>query len=480
MESQDHHSKKNVVLSTLSLFFQSGYSALLGLAANLIITIMLSPKIFGIYITTLSIISVLNYFSDIGLAASLIQKKDLTDDDLTTTFTVQQLLAVIIVIVGFAGSNFIRNFYKLPSDGVYLYWALLVGFFFSSFKTIPSIFLERKIQFQKIVIVQVVENTVFYLAVMIFALMGWGLTSFTIAVILRSVIGLVLIFYLSWWMPKIGININALKKLLNFGVPFQLSSFLALFKDDLITLYLGKVLGFTALGYIGWAKKWAEAAIRIVMDNISRVLFPLFSRIQNEKQKVAGLVEKILFYQTLLLTPVMIGACAIMSIFVAVIPKYSKWAPALPLFYILSFAAFLSSYSTPFTNLFNALGKVKISFAFMIFWTVTTWILTPIFSKLFGYYGFPIVQLLLSLAFVAVVWKAKQLIPFSFFKPTYQGVISGIVMGIVLFAIKSQLPNQLSSLVIVSGVGALVYLALIRYLFKIDIINEIKRLFVYD
>lgn len=480
MESQDHHSKKNVVLSTLSLFFQSGYSALLGLAANLIITIMLSPKIFGIYITTLSIISVLNYFSDIGLAASLIQKKDLTDDDLTTTFTVQQLLAVTIVIVGYFGSNFIKNFYKLPLDGVYLYWALLAGFFFSSFKTIPSILLERKIQFQKIVIVQIVENTTFYLGVIIFALMGWGLISFAVAVILRSIIGLVLIFYLSWWTPKIGFNYQALKKLLNFGVPFQLSSFLALFKDDLITLYLGKVLGFTALGYIGWAKKWAEAAIRIIMDNISRVLFPLFSRIQTEKQKVAGLVEKILFYQTLLLTPVMIGACVLMSVFVAVVPKYSKWAPALPLFYILSFAAFLSSYSTPFTNLFNALGKVKISFAFMIFWTVMTWILTPIFSKLFGYYGFPYVQLLLALAFIAVVAKAKQLIPFSFIKPTYQGIISGIVMGIVIFVAKSYMPNKPLTLVSLVGIGGLTYLAIVRYFFKIDIINEIKKLFIYD
>ena len=33
-----------------------------------------------------------------------------------------------------------------------------------------------------------------------------------------------------------------------------MSSFLALVKDDLLTLYLGKVLGFQALGYIGWAK----------------------------------------------------------------------------------------------------------------------------------------------------------------------------------------------------------------------------------
>jgi len=271
-----------------------------------------------------------------------------------------------------------------------------------------------------------------------------------------------------------------LKQLLSFGLPFQANSFLALFKDDLITLYLGKILGFEALGYIGWAKKWAEAPIRIIMDNISRVLFPVLSRIQNDKEKVTRLIEKILHYQTLLLAPVMIGMAMTMNIFVAIIPKYEKWLPALPLFYLFGFAAFLSSYSTPFTNLFNALGKVKISFYFMIFWTVTTWILTPILSKMFGYYGFPIVQFILSFAFIAVVAKAKQIIPFSFIKPIYQGIISAVIMGSVIFFLKSSFPVNLFTLISIVFAGGLVYLVSIMIIFKIDIINEFKKLFIYE
>jgi O-antigen/teichoic acid export membrane protein len=170
-EPQLSQIKRNTLISTFSLFFQSGYSAFLGLAANLVVTILLSPKIFGMYITTLSIISVLNYFSDIGLAASLIQKKEITDKDITTTFTIQQIMVVAAVLLGYLATNFVTSFYKLPVNAVYLYWALLAGFFISSLKTIPSIFLERKIQFQKIVLVHIVENTVFYLSFIIFALM---------------------------------------------------------------------------------------------------------------------------------------------------------------------------------------------------------------------------------------------------------------------------------------------------------------------
>src|SRR3989339_646057 len=211
--------KRKTIISALSLFFQSGYAAFLGLAANLVLTILLSPGVFGIYIATLSIISILNYFSDIGLAASLIQKKEITRDDEKTAFTIQQFLVISLVIVGFLATSTIRNFYKLPVEGTFLYWSLLLGFFLSSLKTIPSVFLERKIHFQKIVLVQIIENTFFYLTVIILALMGYGLNSFTYAVILRSLVGLTSIYIISPWKPAIGINAVSFRRLVSFGAP---------------------------------------------------------------------------------------------------------------------------------------------------------------------------------------------------------------------------------------------------------------------
>ncbi len=471
--------KKNTVLSAMSLFFQSGYTATLGFGANLLLTILLSPKIFGIYFIVLAIIAILNYFSDIGLAASLIQKKEITDDDIKTTFTIQQTLILTIVLIGFLASSFIQSFYDLPKEGVYLFWALLFGFFISSLKTIPSIFLERKIQFQKIVLVQIAENTVFYITVMTLALLKYDLMSFTFAVILRSITGLILIYSLSFWVPKIGISIKSVKTLLSYGVPFQASSFLALFKDELLILYLGKILGFESLGYIGWAKKWAETPIRIIMDNISKVLFPVFSRIQHDTQKISRLIQKILFYQTTILAPSILGIALIMNNFIEIIPKYSKWAPALPLLYIFCISAFLSSYSTPFINMFNALGKVRISFKFMLAWTIATWVLTPILTQTFGLFGFPITLVILSSSFIIVVTKAKTLIQFSFIQSIIKPLSATIVMGIIVFAILNINLRTDIKLIISILSGALSYFAILIIIYKINLITEVKSLFSY-
>lgn len=470
--------KQKSIISTLSLFFQSGYSAFLGLAANLVVTILLSPHIFGIYITTLSIISVLNYFSDIGLAASLVQKKEITNEDIKTTFTVQQILIISIIIVGFLITNFVKTFYKLPPEGITLYWSLLLAFFISSLKTIPSINLERKIQFQKIVLVQIIENTVFYLMVIVLAFLKFGLLSFAVAVLFRAAVGLIVIYSISFWSPQVGISTTSLKKLLSFGLPFQASSFLALFKDDLIILFLGKMLGFEALGYIGWAKKWAEAPIRIIMDNISRVLFPVFARIQNDKVKISHLIEKIVRYQTSLLAPVILGMALIMEKIVFIIPKYGKWAPAIPLFYLFCISAFFSSYSSPFINLFNALGYAKIPFIFMTIWTISTWILTPLLTKFFGIYGFPITIVIMSISSIFVMLKAKKIIDFKLIASTYKPILSTFFMGIGIYLLTTAIQNPYVGIMISIPLGICIYFFFMYVVFKTNLIKELKTLFI--
>jgi O-antigen/teichoic acid export membrane protein len=82
--------------------------------ANFLLTIFLTPSIFGVYFVVSAAIAFLSYFSDIGLAAALIQKKeDITREDLKTTFTLQQILVVTVVVVALLLSNLVGQFYHL-------------------------------------------------------------------------------------------------------------------------------------------------------------------------------------------------------------------------------------------------------------------------------------------------------------------------------------------------------------------------------
>ena len=84
----------------------------IGAVGTFILSIIFLPAIFGVFYIVTAIVNFLNYFSDIGLAAALIQKKDEpTRIDLTTTFTLQQVLVGTVVFVTLLVSGKVANFY---------------------------------------------------------------------------------------------------------------------------------------------------------------------------------------------------------------------------------------------------------------------------------------------------------------------------------------------------------------------------------
>ena len=448
---------------------------LVSFASNLLLTIFLSPAVFGVYFVVSAAIAFLSYFSDIGLAAALIQKKEeITEEELRTTFTIQQVLVGTVVILALVLSPFIAKFYNLKSEEILLYQALAISFFLSSLKTIPSIILERNLHFEKLVIPQIVEVFFFSVTAVVLAMSGFGVTSFTFAVLARGISGLIAIYVIQPWKIGFGFSRASAKKLLSFGLPFQANSFLGLIKDDLFVAYLGKALPIAQVGYIGFAQKWAYMPLRLIMDNVIRITFPSFSRLQHEKDVLIKALEKAMFASCYIIFPAVTGLVIMSPYFIHFIPKYQKWEPALLSLFFFSINAGFSSISTPLTNALNAIGKIKVSLYLMVFWTIATWVLTPILIVAYGFNGVSIASALISLSVVAVVIITKRYINFSILFTTAVPIISTIIMGIVVYYLSGVFVKGLVSLLLMCLVGALLYFATSFIIAREQIISDIK------
>ena len=197
--------KKRSVGGVLALTSRTFLIQVISFAATFALTVFLSPEVYGTFFLVSAVVNFLTYFSDIGLAAALIQKrKKVSRRDLTTTFTIQQALVLLLVIALFAATPVIKSYYELSSAGVYLLWSLAISLVLSSLKTIPSVLLERKLHFDKLVIPQVLENLVFNLTAVYLAWQGWGVNSFTVAVLARGVVGLIAMYIVSPWKPALS------------------------------------------------------------------------------------------------------------------------------------------------------------------------------------------------------------------------------------------------------------------------------------
>lgn len=465
---------KKSVRGIFALISRTFLVQILSVVASFILTVFLDPSSFGVFFVVSSVVVFLNYFQDIGLAASLIQKKEEpTIEELRTTFTVQQILVLILIIPAFIFSKNIVNFYNLNQSGLFLFYALLLSFFASSLKTIPTVMIERSLDFNKLALTQIVENLVYNLILIFFAISGFGITSFTIAVISRSLVGLILIYIIAPWQIGFAYNSSVFRKLLSFGLPFQANSILALIKDDLLNIYLGKVLPLRQVGFIGFSQKWAFLPLRLVMDNVIKITFPSMSRLQHDKIALQLAIEKSLFLVSFIIFPCAFGIIILSPYFINFIPRYQKWEPAILSVIFFSLNTVFSSISTPLTNFLNAIGKVKTTLFFMIFWTVATWVLTLIFIRFFGFAGVAAASFVVSISSVFVILFAKKYVQFSLVKPVIRQLIAALIMGIFIFLTKGLITN-LPLLLIEIVLGGLFYSLILLFLAKDELLRVLR------
>ena len=170
--------KKRAIAGVVTLTLRTFFIQIFTFVATFILTILLEPAVFGVFFVVSAIINLFIYFSDVGLAAALIQKKDEPKrQDLVTTFTIQQFIIFTLVIGGMILVPQIARFYRLDEGGIWLLRSLLFSLILSSLKTIPSIILERRLNFTRLVIPQIAENAIFYTVAVTLAILNFGVLS---------------------------------------------------------------------------------------------------------------------------------------------------------------------------------------------------------------------------------------------------------------------------------------------------------------
>ncbi len=447
----------------------------LTVVSNFVLTIYLEPSMFGIFFVVSTINIFLSYFQDIGLAALIVQKKEQpTVEELRTTFTIQQILVVTIVIIVFLLSPIFVHLFHLTQDGLYVLYAYLISFILSSLKTIPTVLLERKLDFHKLVAPQIAEGLVYSLALIIFAVWGLGINTFTIAILLRSIVGLPIIYYIQPWDIGFAFKKDLIKQLLSFGSPFQANSILALLKDDLLNLYIASVLPLTQVGYIGFGQKWAAMPLRLVMDNVIKVTFPSYSRMQHDKNALRTLVEKSLYLIAFFIFPVVAGIIVFSPYLIELLPRYVKWEPALIALLFFSLNTLFASITVPLTNLLNAIGKVKITLKYMVFWTFLNWGLTVLFIKFYGFNGVAAASFVVAASVMLILPQVKKYVDFSFFGSIWKQLLASVLMSIVVLACGHWI-TSLIKLGIIMIVAGIVYVGILFIISK----KELMKIFQF-
>lgn len=432
-EEQLNEIKRRSVTGAVSYFFRTILLQLIGLVSTLLLSAFFSPADFGVYGFVIQIIGLLIFFSDIGLAASLVQKKaEPTKADYRVAFSVQWFLSLgIVAVIGLLLlSGWVQS--KVGGAGAWVLLSLAISFPLATLKTIPSIKLERRLFFNKLVIPQIFEQLVFHGVLIALAWQGMGVMAYTFAVLARSIIGVIVMWLIEpWWGIGFMLNIKVLRSLLDFGLKFQLNDFLARIKDQLFFLALGVFLPLDQFGYIQWSKNWSMYPYNLTVQNVLAITFPTFSRLQEHQDLLRKAIEKSLFFISIAIFPILAAMSAFIWPLTQVIEQYHKWEPAVPSFIFFTLSIGWAALSTPLVNTLNAIGKINQTLKLMSLWTVLTWIITPLLLWKIGFNGVALSALIISFTSVLSITLVKRFVPIKVWPQIKLALAGSVGLGLV-------------------------------------------------
>ncbi len=435
---------------------------------NIILARILAPDVFGIYAIVNFIVNFLATFSDVGIGASLIQKKgELKVEELSTVFWLQQMLSLAVFVMVFAAAPLVLKIYRtLPPVSVWLIRGMALSFVLASLKTIPAILMEKHLDFNKIAKVDIVETLAFQTIAIILALAGFGVWSFIIAAIARGALGTLMIYAFSPWRPALHYRFESVRGLMKFGLPYQGNTILSFIKDAVTPLFVGVYAGPAAVGYVNWARTFAFAPL-VFSESFGRVAFPAFSKFQHDKEALRNTVERSVRMMTLVLFP-------ITAIMVALGPEITKviftakWLPGIKAFYFYCTSPLMIGIMLPLYSAILSLGRTAILLKMTLLLLFLEWGMgIPLVIK-FGFSGIAFSQPVISAIFLLVykyVLASEGISPVIGKNIRWQ-LIAALISGIAVKIIVIHVKVNLAALMVILLIGCVFYVAVLYLMWK--------------
>lgn len=301
--------------------------------ANIILARLLTPKDFGLLAIIAIFVQISQTFIDSGFSNALIQKKDRSQADYSTVFFFNLAISIGFYIVLFFCSPLIALFFedeKLTALTRVVGLNLIIGALVSVHKTRLSVQLRFKIQ----AVVSLIASVTSAIIAIALAYKGFGIWSLVLLTLINISLQTILIYVFIKWKPSILFSKKSFHQLFSYSSKLLGASLVHLLYRNIYPIVIGKKFSPLDLGYFNRADTFAQYAPSTISSVISRVAFPIFSRIQDDNARLRNAYSKYIVYTSLLVFPILIGIIVLAKPLTLLLLK-EKWLPMVPMLQIL-------------------------------------------------------------------------------------------------------------------------------------------------
>lgn len=447
----------------------------------IILARLLFPEDFGVIGMAVIFTGLVQTINELGLSAAIIQKKNINDNHLSTSFWISLGLGIFLCITTVAISSYIADFFKNELVGPVVS-VLSIGFILGSFGVVHRSLLQKNVEFKKIAVTEISASVMSGTVSIILALFGFGVWSLVFGTILNNFTRIILLWKVCTWKPSMIFDLTSFKELFSFGAHVMGSQFLNYIDSNVDYLLIGKFLSATTLGHYNLAYQLSMFPLTRISSIITNVTFPTFSIIQDDNEKLRYAYLKVIKYISTVTFPMLAGLIVVAPDFIPIVFG-EKWTPMIVPLQILCVAGALKSVGSTVGTILLSKGRSDIQFK----WNIFTAIVLPIAILLgirYGIIGVATVITIMSCILILVIQKiVNNLINLNFsdyFKALYPATTCSILVIISVLIYQNLTIYKhlnISSLITSICLGIIVYVIAMRIIAK-DPFKEIKVLVI--
>lgn len=361
--------KSGMIWTTTSTIIRSVVSLL----QISILTRYLAKEDFGTIAIATVFIGFTQIFMDLGISVGIMHKQDTTKEQYSSLFWLNIIMGFLLTGVLISASPLISSAYNDPGlNPIIMLLSLTV--LFASLGSQHRTVQQKELRFKYIAINEILSAIVTMTVAVTLAIRGHGVYSLVFSTLSGVFFSNILYLSIGLYKDK---NITFHFKLretydyLKIGVFSIGSNILDYFSREIDIIFISASFGKEILGLYTLCKKIVQMLYGVVNPIVTKILTPLFARMQTDKQQIKGVYAKLI--NTLAITNFPIYF--LVSIFSKTIlntlygEQYIEGAFTLS---ILALYYGILSISNPVGSLQVALGRTDIGF----YWTVYRIIMT--------------------------------------------------------------------------------------------------------
>lgn len=326
----------------------------------------ISPAEYGLFAMVTIVTGFLSIFKDFGLGNAIIFKTDITDREINNIFWVNNLFALFFGGVLIICAPYIAEFYD---EQKLISLARAMGFLFiiGSLASIPDALIRKNIDFKSLFTRNISNLLLSGLAASIFAYLGFGVWALIIQSFVSIVAGTIVSYKMVKWRPKLTmIKWVTLKPFFSYSLPLFGENTINYWVRNVDNLLVGKILGEETLGHYSRAYNLMLLPVRQISGAVMRVVFPAFSLVKDDKNKVWDNYKKLLNITSFITFPLM-ATMFLLGEEIILLVYGPLWTESIPMFKALCFLGAAQSIGTYCGSIFSSQGRTLLQFKLGLF-----------------------------------------------------------------------------------------------------------------